>query len=120
MAGIPRAVQAAAQPAEKPDEKRTGDRRWVRSLPNGAIIEVVGISSFPSGPDTWWRPDGTSLDQAPCDPIEPRISGDNAVRMLVVARLARIPDGADHQWWINESMGGARRRPGETANPYPI
>ena len=64
-----RPPQTAAQPAEKPNEKTAGDRRWVRSLPSGAIIEVIGISSFPSGPDTWWRPDGTPLHQAPCDPI---------------------------------------------------
>ena len=56
-----RPPQTAAQPAEKPNEKTAGDRRWVRSLPSGAIIEVIGVSSFPSGPDTWWRPDGTPL-----------------------------------------------------------
>jgi RNA polymerase sigma factor (sigma-70 family) len=99
-------LKAAAQPAEKPSEKRVGDRRWVRSLPSGAIIEVIGVSSFPSGPDTWWRPDGTPLHQAPCDPVEPTISGDgDTVRKLVVARLARIPDGADHQWSITEAKG---------------
>jgi len=27
--------------------------------------------------------------------------------MLVVVRLARIPDGADHQWSITEAKGGA-------------
>jgi RNA polymerase sigma factor (sigma-70 family) len=96
-----------AQPAEKPNEKREGDRRWVRSLSSGAIIEIIGVSSFPSGPDTWWRPDGTPLQSAPCDPIEPRISGDNAVRMLVAVRLARIPDGADHEWSITEARGAA-------------
>ena len=103
----PQPPRTAAQPAEKPNEKPAGDRRWVRSLPSGALIEVIGISSFPSGPDTWWRPDGTPLQQAPCDPIEPRISGDNAVRMLVVVRLARIPDGADHEWSITEAQGAA-------------
>jgi len=102
-----RPPQTAAQSAEKPNEKTVGDRRWVRSLPSGAIIEVIGVSSFPSGPDTWWRPDGTPLHQAPCDPIEPRISGDNAVRMLVLVRLARIPNGADHQWSITEARGAA-------------
>ena len=102
-----RLPQAGAQPAEKTNEKSGGDRRWVRSLPSGAIIEVIGVSSFPSGPDTWWRPDGTPLHPAPCDPIESRISGDNAVRMLVLARLARIPDGADHEWSITEARGAA-------------
>jgi RNA polymerase sigma factor (sigma-70 family) len=102
-----RQPQTAAQPAEKPSEKKVGDRRWVRSLPSGAIIEVVGISSFPSGPDTWWRPDGTPLLPAPCDHTEQGISGDTGVRKLVVVRLARIPDGADHQWSIAEARGAA-------------
>jgi RNA polymerase sigma factor (sigma-70 family) len=102
-----RPPQAAAPTAEEPGQKTVGDRRWVRSLPSGAIIEIIGVSSFPSGPDTWWHPDGTPLHPAPCDPIEPRISGANAVRMLVVVRLARIPDGADHHWSITEAGGAA-------------
>ncbi len=115
----PQSPQTAVQPAEKPNDKPAGDRRWVRSLPNGAIIEVVGISTFPSGPDTWWRPDGTPLHQAPCDPSEPRISGENAVRMLVVVRLARIPDGADHTWSITESQGAAWGPATRNGQPLP-
>ncbi len=114
-----RPPQTAAQPAEKPNEKIVGDRRWVRSLPSGAIIEVIGVSSFPSGPDTWWRPDGTPLHPAPCDPIEPGISGDNAVRKLVVVRLARIPDGADHQWSITEARGAAEGPAMRDGKPLP-
>jgi hypothetical protein len=102
-----RSPQTAAQPAEKPNELPAGDRRWVRSLPSGAIIEVLGVSTFPSGRDTWWRPDGTPLDRPPSDPVEPRIAGEDAVRMLVVARFARIPDGADYEWSITESQGAA-------------
>jgi len=99
--------QTAAPSAEKPNEKKAEDRRWVRSLPSGAIIEVIGVSSFPSGPDSWWHPDGTPLHPAPCDPIEPSISGDDTVRKLVLVRLARIPDGADHDWSIKEARGAA-------------
>jgi RNA polymerase sigma factor (sigma-70 family) len=100
-----RPPQTAVHPAEKPNETRSGDRRWVRSLPSGAIIEVIGVSPYPTGPKTWWRPDGTPLDRAPCDPLEPGISGDNAVLMVVVARLARLPDGASQEWSINEAKG---------------
>ena len=104
-----RPPQTVAQNAEKPNEKTTGDRRWVRSLPSGALIEVIGISSFPSGPDTWWRPDGTPLQPAPCDPNEPKISGDDtASTSWFWCRLARIPNGADHQWSITEARGKPR------------
>jgi RNA polymerase sigma factor (sigma-70 family) len=114
-----RTPQTAARPIEKPNEKTTGDRRWVRSLPSGAIIEVIGVSSFPSGPDTWWRPDGTPLHPAPCDPIEPRIKGDDTVRKLVLVRLARIPDGADQEWSITEARGAAWAPAMQDGKPLP-
>ena len=60
LLGLPQ-PQTRAQPAEKPNAKPSADPRWLKSLPNGATVEVVGISSHPSGPDTWWRPDGTPL-----------------------------------------------------------
>jgi hypothetical protein len=95
------------------------DRRWARGLPSGAIIEVIGVSSFPSGPNTWWRPDGTPLHPAPCDPTEPGISGGNVVRKLVVVRLARIPDGADQQWSITEASGRAEGPAMRDGKPLP-
>jgi RNA polymerase sigma factor (sigma-70 family) len=115
-----RPPQATAQPAEQAVEKNRGDRRWVRRLSSGALIEVVGISSFPSGADTWWRADGEPLRQAPCDPVEPRISGDSdVVRMLVVARLARIPDGADYEWSIVAAGGAAEETATRDGKPVP-
>ena len=62
-----------SKPAREPSEKTVKDRRWVRSLPSGETLEVVGISSFPTGPDSWWRPDGTPLHQAPCDRFEAQL-----------------------------------------------
>ncbi len=110
------APKAAAQPAETPKDKPGGDRRWVRSLPCGAIIEVLGISSYPTGPDTWWRPDGTPLPKAPSDPIAPSVGGGRGVHKVIVARLARIPDGAEHLWRLTGSGGaswGPARRGGQ-------
>ena len=96
-----------------------GNRRFARAPTSGAIIEVIGISSFPSGPDTWWRPDGTPLHPAPCDPIVPRISSDQGVRKLILVRLARIPDGADHQWSITEARGEATGPATRGGKPLP-
>jgi RNA polymerase sigma factor (sigma-70 family) len=119
--GIPgaRPPRAAAQPAERSEKKAMVDRRWVRSLPSGAIIEVVGISTFPSGPDTWWRPDGTPSHPAPCDPNTPGISGDDGVPKLVVVRLARIPDGANYQWSIRKARGEAQLPAVRDGQPVP-
>jgi hypothetical protein len=90
------AVQGG-RPASKPDAP---DPRWTRSLPNGATIEVVGVSPHPSGPDTWWRPDGTPLDQPPCDPSGTKLSSDDPrdVVRAVVVRLSGLPAGAEYHW----------------------
>ena len=39
------------------------------ACPAARLIEVVGISPHPSGPDTWWRPDGTPLHPATVRPV---------------------------------------------------
>ena len=102
-----RPTQTAVQPAGKPNEKQTGDRPWVRSLPSGPVIEVVGISSFPSGPDTWRYPDGRTLPEAPCDPINLLFADNTGVPMFVVVRLSHIPEGADHHWSITDTLSTA-------------
>ncbi len=101
--------QTVARPVDEPDENKVRDRRWTRSLASGATIEVLGVSSVPSGPDTWWRPDGTRFTPAPRDPIGDRIRADNAILRLVTVRLSRIPEEADHQWSINEARGTTQR-----------
>jgi hypothetical protein len=115
----PRPLQTAARPGEKPNEKTTGDRRWVRILPCGAIVEVIGASSFPSGPNTWWRPDGTRLNPAPCDPNTAGISSDHDIPRLVVVRMSRIPEGAHHEWSIAEASVQSAGPAMKDGNPLP-
>jgi RNA polymerase sigma factor (sigma-70 family) len=115
----PRPIQAVSHAAEKPAEEAPADPRWTRSLPSGATIEVVGVSTFPSGPNTWWRPDGTPLFPPPCDSFEAFISGENMVRKSVVVRLSQIPDRADCLWSIPESGGGAQGQASREGKPVP-
>ncbi len=118
----PRSQQPAAetQPSEKPSGNAAGDRRWVATLSNGATIEVIGVSSYPSGPDTWWRPDGTPLPQPPCDPSRARISGDgDIVYRVVVVRLTGIPAGAEHRWGINQAGGISEQTAELDGKPVP-
>ena len=49
------------------------DAPKLERLPEGMTIEVVGISTYPSGPTTWWGPDGTPLVKAPCDAADEAI-----------------------------------------------
>lgn len=103
-----RPSQAAVRRAGEPDEKEVPDRRWTRTLPSGATVEVIGVSSVPSGPQTWWRPDGTPLDPAPCDPIENQAGADDVTDKVFVIRVSRIPREADHEWSIAEASGSVQ------------
>jgi len=63
---------ATAQPAAPPPPIAPAPPRLAKSAdpyrmttPGGGTIEIVGVSRWPSGPGTWWRPDGTPLAEAP-------------------------------------------------------
>jgi hypothetical protein len=96
------------------------DPRWMRTLSNGATIEVLGVSPHPSGPNTWWKPDGTPLAQAPCDRSRNMIGagGDRVIRAIVV-RVAHLPPGAEQNWWINEANGGSHGHAELGGKPVP-
>jgi RNA polymerase sigma factor (sigma-70 family) len=108
-----RPPQAAREAAGIPSEKRSDDHRWIRTLSNGATIEIIAVSSIPTGPDTWWRPDGSPLHPAPCDRRELAVTGDTVIPKSIVVRLTGIPKGADQDVSITEaqacSRGPARR-----------
>jgi RNA polymerase sigma factor (sigma-70 family) len=97
--------QTAARPSQEQKKNEMRDPRWTRILQSGATIEVIGVSSVPSGPHTWWRPDGSPLLTAPRDPGEPEIKRRAALQRLIVVRLTQIPLGADQEWSIVEAFG---------------
>jgi hypothetical protein len=111
-----RPPQVEVKAAREPRQKSVEDRRWVRSLPGGETIEVVGVSS---GPDAWCRPDGTPLHPAPCDKIEQHIGGPKSIQKAVVVRLTGIPDRADQDLWIKESQGGSKGPARRDDRPVP-
>jgi len=87
------------------------DPRWMRTLSSGATIEVLGVSPHPSGPATWWRPDGTPLREPPCDPFRAQIgAGGDVVVRAVVVRVTHLPPGAEHNWSVKEANGGSGGR----------
>jgi beta-lactamase regulating signal transducer with metallopeptidase domain len=64
----------------------------------GMTIEVVGISTHPSGPATWWGPDGTPLETAPCDPVAQMSDGADKQVREIVTRITGLPAGAALTW----------------------
>jgi beta-lactamase regulating signal transducer with metallopeptidase domain len=85
-------------------EARAHDAPKLDRLPQGVTIEVVAVSTHPSGPATWWGPDGTPLAKAPCDsPARVVDSPDHEVREIV-ARITGLPDRAAVTWHPTQSM----------------
>jgi len=39
--------------------------KWKAKLPNGAIVQFIGICENPSAGKQWWGPDGTPIDYVP-------------------------------------------------------
>lgn len=89
---------AVSEQAPKPKEARS----WVRTLSNGATVELVGVSTHPTGPGTWRIPDGTPLPTAPyarsgahAHPIEAQRAWEFAVR------IGNLPEqGASRRWKV--------------------
>ena len=104
------AQQTADKPPRVLGQGKVGalDRRWLAPLPGGGSIELLGVSTYPSGPDSWWRPDGSPLPEAPCDspPKNLAVEGDFEFRVLA-ARVADLPANANYGWGVRRARGSA-------------
>ncbi|SIO28611.1 RNA polymerase sigma factor, sigma-70 family [Singulisphaera sp. GP187] len=108
--------RAGAEVTAKPLQVDAGSRPWVKSLPNGATLEVIGVSTLPSGPRSWWGPDGSPLAQPPCDPLTTgfatpanSIFGGDSISRVTVVRVSNLPTDSNHLCWMRESR--CRREP---------
>jgi RNA polymerase sigma factor (sigma-70 family) len=118
-AGLGMLARSAPPESEQLAKAVADDNRYRVSFKNGATIEVVGISTVPTGPNTWWKPDGSPLAEAPVDTIERKISahasGDPRVILLRTSGVKRDdlfrwhPTPATHSW------GGRPRKGGQNA-----
>jgi len=85
------AYRASASLDEQPAKATAAESPYRATFQSGATIEVIGVSTVPSGPHTWWRPDGTPLAEAPVDTIErgssEKISGTARVILLRTSGL---------------------------------
>ena len=81
------------------ESSEEADGRFRVEMAGGATIEVVAISTSPSGPDTWWRPDGTPLDEAPADPVNVHVNAqEHPEERAILIRATRLPEGATLDW----------------------
>ena len=92
--------------------REPGDGRKVLTLANGATLEVVGVSTHPSGPATWWDHRGVPMAEAPCDPSGNRMtSGPDTVFRAILVRVKGVPEGADASYGITPHSGGSSKGP---------
>ncbi|NUN98471.1 MAG: hypothetical protein HUU16_20115, partial [Candidatus Omnitrophica bacterium] len=73
--------------------RRAEARNWVADLNNGILVELIGVSTHPSKPGSWWGPDGIPLIEAPYSDLGGIITPDNHERAYEFAvRLRNVPD----------------------------
>jgi hypothetical protein len=92
--------------------REPGDGRKVLNLANGATLEVVGVSTHPSGPATWWDHRGVPMAEAPCDPSGNRMTSNlDTVFRAILVRVKGVPEGADASYAITPRSGGSSKGP---------
>ncbi len=74
--------------------------RYRVTMAGGATFEVVALSShYPSGPKTWWGPDGYPLDESPADPSQRIPFGKAGEELLdILVRLKGLPENSTLKW----------------------
>jgi len=68
---------------------------WEVCLPNGAIVELIGLAESPSGGKDWWAPDGLPLAERPYDrPASDAFGGQTweSRKAVEVAFRTRVPN----------------------------
>ncbi len=85
---------------------------WKQELRGGGTVELIGVSTQPLGPKTWWGPDGRPLDRPPFDGLGSSTTADEKHKARVFAiRLSggRVEQGPAVSWEIPKasSMGGS-------------
>ena len=93
-----RRIRATRRRRSSLDQGSPERRDWSR---------CIGVSPHPSGPGTWWRPDGTPLPQPPCDRSRTRIGADGNVNVLAV--VVRVHESTRRRRAQMVGAGGQRR-----------
>ncbi|WP_165067923.1 RNA polymerase sigma factor [Paludisphaera rhizosphaerae] len=72
---------------------RTPDPRFSKRMQNGALVEIVAVSSAPAT-GLWWRPDGTPLAEPPCDSMGPDEDAEDG-RYRILYQVTDAPENDD-------------------------
>jgi RNA polymerase sigma factor (sigma-70 family) len=107
-AGLVILARSAPARAERP---AADDNRYRVTIAGGATVEVVAVSTVPTGADTWWKPDGSRLSEPPVDTIQPRTGAHEAgVARVILLRANGVKKGDLFRWnpLLSTSYWGGR------------
>jgi len=88
---------------------------WNRTLSNGVVVELLGVSENPSAGKPWWRPDGSPLAQRPYEKLNGTVYENTEQQAYEIAIRVTPPPGVSYhdvatQWEIasvGSSAGGS-------------
>ncbi len=109
-AGVGMLARSAPPQPERRASDVADDHRYRASF--GATIEVVGVSTVPTGPRTWWKPDGSPLAEAPVDTIERKTSvHDGEEARVILLRASGVKNDDNFRWSPTRSTSSWRGWP---------
>jgi len=94
-----------AEDTEKQKAEKQGDFKAV--LPNGTMIELIGVCEHPSKGKQWWRPDGSLLEQRPWDKINGSVSDGFGTNTYEFAFKLNYPAENNPGWYITFENSGS-------------
>jgi RNA polymerase sigma factor (sigma-70 family) len=119
VAGLGMRARSEPPRSARPAAAVADDHRHRATFKDGAVVEVVAISTVPTGANTWWKPDGTPLAAAPADTIASHADRREQARSRVIlVRSSGVkrddmfrwhPTGTEWYW------GGRPTRDGKSA-----
>ncbi len=84
---------------EQRTEAVADDNRYRVTMAGGATFEVVAVSNHYGSPKTWWRPDGSPLNEAPVEPSQDVYFGTTGEVLLdIIVRVTGLPEDSTLKW----------------------
>jgi RNA polymerase sigma factor (sigma-70 family) len=111
-------LAASAHPDPRPGlAPADADNPYRVTLAGGPTVEVVAVTRIPSGPKTWWRPDGTPLAKPFTDALPAHFEAGDQTVCAVLVRVTGVGEDQTLRWLPNHNgqyLGGRPTRDGKT------
>jgi RNA polymerase sigma factor (sigma-70 family) len=119
VAAVAKLAESAPQDSKVRAPAPADDNRYRAAFKRGATVEVIGVSTVPTGPHTWWKPDGTPLAEAPADTIDKKTrAGDGEEARLILLRVSGVKKDDNLRWLpthYESYWGGRPKKNGQDA-----